>query len=95
MPCPCSKRRWFSNPFRRRGAWRGRLFLFRHVGDQAFGGQDHRSDGSGIFKRTAHDLERVNDAGLDHVAIFVGEDVIAEVLVALFLGKPADVLDDD
>ncbi len=71
------------------------FFFFGYVGDQTFGGQDHGGDGGGIFEGAAHDLERVNHAGLEHVTIFFGDDVVAEVLVALFLGKSADVLDDD
>ena len=84
-----------SNPFRRPGGHGGGFFFFGDVGDQALGGQDHGGDGGGIFEGAADDLERVDHAGLEHVTVFAGDDVVAEVLVALFLGKPADVLDDD
>ena len=62
-------------------ATRGHLgcafFFFRHVSDQALGGQDHGSDGSSIFEGAADDLERVNHASREHVGVFFGDDVIA------------------
>ncbi len=77
------------------GGHRVAFFFLRHVGDQALGGQDHGRNGGGILEGTAHDLERVNDAGLDHIHVFASDDVVADVLVLLFLGHAADILDDD
>jgi hypothetical protein len=78
-----------------RGHHGGGIFFFGHVGDQTLGRQYHGSDGSGIFEGAAHYLEWVNDTSLEHVNVFFGDDVVAEVFIALFLGKPADILDND
>ncbi len=77
------------------GGMAGGFILLRKVGDQDIGGQDHRGDGSGVLERAAHDLDRVNDASLDHVGVFVGENVEADILVLLFRGVAADGVNDD
>src|SRR5207237_3362426 len=70
------------------------MAVLGHVGDQGFGGQDHRGDRRRVLQSAAADLHRVDDAGLDHVDIFAGDDVEADVLVLLFLGLAPHGFDD-
>ena len=67
-----------------------RLFLLRHLGDEAFGGEQQAGDRRRVLQRGAGDLRRVDDAGLDEVFVLVGGDVVAFVALALL-----DFLDDD
>ena len=57
-------------------AWHRRL-LFRDVTDQRAGGQNHGGDGTGILHGAAGDLDRVDDASLQHVDIVVGQHIVA------------------
>ena len=52
--------------------------VLRTVSDHRFGGDQQRGDRSRIFQRGAHHLGRVDDAELEHVAIFFGLRVEAE-----------------
>src|SRR6476469_878990 len=56
---------------------------FRLIGDEGFGGQDHRRDRSGILHGGAGDLGRVDDARRDHVHVLLGDHVVADVGVLL------------
>ena len=56
-----------------------RGILLRDVGNQALGGEDHGSDGSGVLQSTAADLGRVDNAEGDHVTVGVVGSVITEV----------------
>src|SRR5271166_2175518 len=57
----------------------GSFLLFRNLRDQGFGRQHQRRDGAGILQGGAHDLGRVEHAGLDQILVLVGEGVVAEV----------------
>src|SRR5262245_54902960 len=62
------------------------LGLVRH---QALGREQHARDRDGVLERRAHDLRRVDDAELDHVAVaLLGGVVAVRALVLL------DVADD-
>src|SRR4026209_2374902 len=60
----------------------GRLLL-RPLGDQRLGRQHQRRDRSRVLKRRAHDLGRVDDAGLDQVLVLLGRRVEAERALAV------------
>src|SRR5262249_49256745 len=77
------------------GGHRGGLFLLGHIRDQGLGGQDHGGDGGGVLQGATGDLDRVDDAGLDHIQVLAGNDVVPDILVLLFLGLAAHGLDDD
>ena len=75
--------------------WRRGLLLLRLVGDQRLGGQDHAGDRRRVLDRRARHLGRIDDAGLDHVDVLLGEHVVADVRVLLLLLRAADHLDHD
>ena len=52
--------------------------LLRSLGDHGFGGDQQAGDRSRVLQSGAHDLDRVDDAHGDHVAIFAGLGVVAE-----------------
>ena len=56
-----------------------RRILLRDVGNQALGGEDHGSDGSGVLQSAAADLGRVDNAEGDHVTVGVVGSVVTEV----------------
>ena len=58
----------------------GRGVVLGQLGDHGFGGDQQRGNRGGVLERGAHDLDRVDDAHLDHVAIFAGLGVVAEVV---------------
>ena len=66
-------------------AGRRALLLFRDVRDKGFGGQHQRRNRAGIGQRGAHDLGRIDDAGLDQVFLLAGQRVVAEVVVLRIL----------
>ena len=74
-----SKRRLY----RGRGRRSSRLRL-RLVGDHGFGGDEQAGDRRRILKRGAHDLRGVDDAELEHVAVFFGLGVEAEGRAGVF-----------
>src|SRR5207253_2924989 len=43
----------------------GRLLLLGQLGDHRFGGQEQAGDGRSVLDRSARDLRRVDDTGLD------------------------------
>ena len=92
----CFELAWTSSPCRpcRPAASPGSLLL-RLVGDERLGGEDHAGDRRRVLHRRAGDLGRVDDAGLDHVDVLVGDHVVADVGVLLLLLRSADHLDDD
>ena len=71
----------------------GRLgFVFLDLADDRVGRQQQSRDARGILQGGAFDLCRDDDAHFDHVAVFVGQGVVAEVDVpSSFL----DLLGDD
>ena len=71
------------------------LVLLGHIGDEHIGGEDHRGDGSGVLERAAHNLDRVNNASLDHVGVFASEHIEADVNVLLLGSGAADGVNDD
>src|SRR4051812_2709830 len=84
----------------------GRLFLFLLLDDQGLGRQEQGGDGGGVLQGGAGDLDRVDDAGLDQVAVLAGGGVEALALLELghlggddvalkagVLGDPAQRLD--
>src|ERR1043166_2934348 len=58
------------------------LFLLRHLGDEAFGGQEQTGNRGRVLQRGAGDLFRINYAGFDQVFIFAGRNVVAVVAFA-------------
>ena len=52
--------------------------LLRRLGNAGFGRDHQAGNGGRILQCDAHDLGRVDDALLDHVAIFIGLRVVAE-----------------
>ncbi len=70
---------------------RHRGLLLRHFGDHRLGGDEEACDGGRVLQRGAHDLGRIDDAGLDHVDVFVGLRVEAPVLRLVL----ADLADHD
>ena len=74
-----------------RGRGRGRhrrcrLLVVLLLHDQGLGGQHHRGDRRGVVQRRAGDLDRVDDAGLDQVAVLAGRGV--EAVADLELARP-------
>src|SRR5690606_15015360 len=67
-------------------AWHCRhaAILLWKLGDHCFGRDEQTGNGSRILERGANNLHRVNDTERNHVAIFVGLGVVAEVIVAVF-----------
>src|SRR5260370_30807288 len=59
------------------------LVVLLDVGDEGFGGEHEARDGRCVLQREAGDLSWVDDAYLNHVAVFTGFGVEAEVF---FLG---------
>ena len=60
------------------------FFLFLDVRDQALRGQQQTCDRSRVLQRRTGDLRRIENTGLDHVDIFAGRDVEADVALGLF-----------
>src|SRR5579864_2207435 len=60
---------------------RSALLLFRQLGDQSLRRQHESCDRACVLQRSAHDLRRIEHAGLDQVLVLVGESVVAEVRV--------------
>ena len=58
-------------------ASRSRGFGRGDVRHQRFGGQHHRRNRRSVLQRRTRDLRRVNDAALNHVAVFVVQRVVA------------------
>ena len=69
--------------------WR-RLVLLREVGDQDIRRQDHRRNGRGVLERAADHLDGIDNPGLEHIDVFAGIGVKADVAAPL-----NDLLDDD
>src|SRR5580658_3106306 len=67
------------------------LVFFLDFSDEGFGREHEARDGGCVLQRQAGDLSRVDDAHLDHVAVFAGVCVEAEVLVL----RVADLADHD
>ena len=65
--------------------------FFRGFSDHRFGGDQEAGDRGRILKRRANDFRRIDDAGFDHVDIFVSLSIEAELRV--FLLK--QLADDD
>ena len=61
------------------------------VGNQRFGRQDRGRNGGSVLQRGARDLRRVDDAFFEHIAVGVGQRVVAVADGCLRL----EVLDDD
>src|SRR4051812_12826114 len=55
-----------------------RLLLLRTLGDEGLGGEEERRDGRRVLERGAHDLGRVDDAGVHQVLELAGRAVPAE-----------------
>src|SRR5450756_2084198 len=64
-------------------AHRRGLFLFRSVGDEAFGREQQARDGRRVLQGRARDFLRVNHAGFHEVFIFARGDVVTFVALAL------------
>src|SRR5450432_2415889 len=64
--------------------------LLGTLGDERLGRQHERGDRRRVLQRRAHDLRRVDDAGLDEVLVLLGRRVEAEGALAVL-----DLLDDD
>ena len=58
----------------------GARLLLRHFGDHRLGGDEEAGDRGRVLQRGAHDLGRIDDAGLDHVDVLFGLGVEAPVL---------------
>src|SRR5687767_4150908 len=69
---------------------RGFLLLLRNLRDQSFRREQQGGDRRRVLERRAHDLHRVDDAGVDHVLVLVGAGVVAVVTLRVL-----DLLDDD
>src|SRR5579863_228305 len=61
-------------------AHRGRRLVLRQFGDHRLGGDQETRDGSRVLQGRAHDLRRIDDAGVDHVDIGLSLGVKAEGL---------------
>src|SRR6056297_2005873 len=59
-------------------------FGLRLVGHHRFGGVQQASDRRCVFQRGADDLGRVDDTEFEHVAIFFGLRVVAELQIVAF-----------
>ena len=70
---------------------RRRRFLLRLLGDHRFGRDQQAGDGRGVLERGSHDLGRVDDAGLEQVAIFARLRVVAERIVLLPSSLPTTI----
>src|SRR5580700_5024218 len=68
-----------------------RSVFFLDFSDEGFGREHEARDGGCVLQRQAGDLSRVDDAHLDHVAVFASVRVEAEVLVL----RVADLADHD
>src|SRR5258708_7086072 len=71
------------HPAARRHGW-GLLRLL-DVRDQRFGGQDHGGDAGRVFERAASYFGWVDDPILDHVHELARDNVVADLVVLLFL----------
>src|SRR6185437_1338340 len=70
----------------------GRLgFVFFDFADDRVGRQEQAADAGGVLQGGAFDFRRDDDAHFEHVAVFVGQGVVAEVGFLRFL----DLLGDD
>src|SRR6185312_16414085 len=58
------------------------LFLLRRFADHGFGGDHEAGDRGGVLQRRTGDLGRIEDAHLNHVAVFAGGGVVAIVALA-------------
>lgn len=57
--------------------------VFRHIGNHAFCCQDQAGNGSSILQSGTSNLGRIQNAHFDHVAVFTGLSVEAEVALAV------------
>src|SRR4029077_20679753 len=64
--------------------------LLRSLGDERLGGEHERGHRGRVLERRAHDLGRVDDAGLHQVLVLLGRRVEAERALAVL-----DLLHDD
>ena len=48
------------------------VLLLGLLGDQGLGGQHQARDAGRVLQRRAHDLGRIDDAGLDQVLVHLG-----------------------
>jgi hypothetical protein len=64
-------------------------FLLRGFGDRGFRRDDEAGDRGCVLQRRAHDLHRIDDAGLHEVDVLFGLRVEAEIVV-LVLAQLAD-----
>ena len=65
-------------------------FLLRDVHDAALRGKEHTCNRSSVLESYTGNLGRVDETGLEHVDIFIGAGIVAEIILAL-----TDLLDDD
>ena len=66
------------------------LLLLREIRDHAVGREQEARDGRRVLEGAARDLRRIDDAGLQEVAVLAGADV-----VAVRAGRLLDVGDDE
>jgi len=68
----------------------GGLLVLRALRNKALGREHQARDGGCVLEGRTHDLDGVDDAHLEEVAVLVGRGVVAEVVFAFF-----DLVDDD
>src|SRR5579859_8040324 len=61
----------------RHAAGRCRRCLFRRIGDERIGGEHHGRDADGVLKCGTRHLHRIDDAGLEHIHILIGDCIVA------------------
>ena len=65
----------------------GPVFFSGFLCHHRLGGDEKACRRRGVLQRQAHDLRRVDDAGLDHVGVLTRLGVIAVVRIALDLDR--------
>ena len=74
--------------------WRGRL-VFRNVGHECLGRQDHPGDRDSILDGGTGDLGRVDDALFEEVDVFLGNHIESNRVGTRVCIATTDFLDDD
>src|SRR5437762_3513089 len=102
IQCAAAVRRYAGRPLWLVELWRGSVhpaprragrlgLVFLDLADDRVGREQERGDRRGVLQRRALDLGRDEDAHLEHVAVLVGQGVVAEVVLLRLL----DLLRDD
>src|SRR5262249_37144224 len=78
-----------------RHRWSGRLLFLRQVSDESLSSQNHGRNTGCVLECRTGNLSRISNTELEHIAIGIGENVIANPWVILFLLSTAYAFDND